>query len=96
MTTGRVERMLELARGSTWKHLKEARTGQWLDLASSRFDQERRVSALLQHAATHVPCLRRCTAATHERTSTPLLIQSERIVRSVQAARRRSTDRVRP
>ena len=58
MIAGRVERALQCTRGSTWTHLKEFRDGQWLDPATSRVDQKRRLSALLEHAARHVPYYR--------------------------------------
>jgi phenylacetate-CoA ligase len=60
---GGVERALQLARGSTGKHVRELRDGQWLAPVASRADHERRLSALLEHAARHVPYYREVLTA---------------------------------
>jgi len=54
MLKSRLERLITNSRGSTRRHVNELRTGQWLDPSASRADQDRRLSALLQHAAQHV------------------------------------------
>ena len=55
---GGVERALQLARGSTGRHVREFRDGQWFAPAASRADHNRRLSALLEHGARHVPYYR--------------------------------------
>ena len=57
MIVGRVERALQRQRIHQ-EHVREFRDGQWLDPAASRADQERRLRALLEHAARHVPYYR--------------------------------------
>ena len=63
MIAGGVERALQRTRGSTGKHLREFRDGQWLAPAASRADQERRLRALLEHVARHVPYYREVLTA---------------------------------
>ena len=63
MIAGRVERALQGVRGSTRQHVRAFRDGQWLDPAASRADQERRLTALLAHAARHVPYYREVLTA---------------------------------
>ena len=62
MIKSRLERLITYSRGSTGRHVHELRAGQWLDASSSRADQDRRLRALLLHAARHVPYYREVLA----------------------------------
>ena len=62
MIKSRLEQLITYSRGSTGRHVNELQAGQWLDPSASRADQDRRLSALLQHAAQHVPYYRETLA----------------------------------
>jgi phenylacetate-CoA ligase len=62
MLKSRLEQLITYSRGSTRRHVHDLRAGQWLDPSASRADQDRRLSALLQHAAQHVPYYRETLA----------------------------------
>jgi len=58
----RLEQLISLSRGSTRKYVNDLRAGEWLDPSASRADQDRRLAALLQYAAQHVPYYRETLA----------------------------------